>query len=221
MTTHADPPPLAEPATNRATSGREWLAPLTGILFVALLLAFWVVSPVPPVASEVPIEEVVQFYADNDDEVIIGSILQSLAGATFLLFAAVLFTRMRAAGAHASAIGLIAGATVFTAAAAVDALINAAGAQAAGKADPVAVQALAALYEFDYLLVGTAGIVFLVSWGAAIIRHGVFPRWMGWILVIGALPALSPLYIVTLGVVAVAVLAASVKLTVDARRAIG
>ena len=200
---------------------RGGLAPLTGVLFVVLLLTFFAIAPFPPVSTEVSVDEVVNFYVENGDRVFIGVLFQSLSAATFLFFAAVLHKEMRARGAAASAVGLMAGAAVFTVGATLDSTINAAAANSAGMVDAVAVQALTALYEFAYMPAATGMFVFLVGWGAAIVRHGLFPAWTGWVLVAAALLAIStPFFVlgfyVALIVVGLAVLVASVKLTREA-----
>lgn len=196
-----------------------WMAPLTGVLSFALLLVWLAIAEYPPVVTDVPIGEVVDFYVDNEDAVFIGSVLQTLFAGLFLLFAAQLSKAMRKAGADSSAIGLIAGAAVFTAGTTLDATINAAAASSAGDVDPVAVQALAALYELDYMVAAVGMFVFLVSWGAGIVRHGVFPKWTGWILAIGGLVAVTPAWFVALVFGALAVLVASVMLTMREREA--
>ncbi len=61
--------------------------------------------------------------------------------------------------------------------------------------------------------------VFLVSWGAGIISHGVFPRWMGWILVVAGLFVVSPAWFVAPIVGGLAVLVAGVTLTMEGRKA--
>ena len=198
--------------------GIAWMAPLTGALCFALLLFRFTVVPLPPFATAVSVDEMVKFYVDHGSMVYIGAHVQALACAMFLFFAAVLYKTMRAAGADASAIGLLAGAAVFTVGGALDETINAAAAAAAKAGNPVAVQALSILYELDYLPPATGMFVFLMSWGVGIIQHGVFPRWAGWILVLSALPAISSLFIVSMILGALAVLAAGVVLTFQARK---
>lgn len=201
-------------------SGRDWLAPLTGALFFVLAVIRFAVVPYPPVATEASIDEMVTFFEDVGDRVFIGSLVQSWAAVMFLLFAAVLFKAMRAGGADASAIGMMAGATVFTAGTTLDATIYAA-AERAVDVDPVAMQTLLAFYDLDWLPATTGMSVFLVSWGAGIIRHGMFPAWVGWVIAIAGLQSLTPYYVtgtVALAVAMLAVLVASIKLSGEARK---
>ena len=204
-------------------SGRDWLAPLTGVLFFVLAVVRFAMVPYPPVATEATIDEMVTFFEDVGDRVFMASLVQSWAAVMFLLFAAVLFKAMRTRGADASAIGMIAGAAVFTAGTTLDATIYAA-AERAIDVDPVAMQTLLAFYDLDWLP-ATAGMsVFLISWGAGIIRHGGLPAWIGWIIAIAGLQSLSPYYdtgTVALGVAMLAILVASIKLTNESRTPVG
>ena len=174
-------------------------------------------SPQDP--SDKSIDEVVDFYVENKDDVFLGSVLQGLACAFFLFFSATLYKALRASGADASAIGVIAGATVFTVGGTLDATINLAAAEVAEDVDPVAVQSLAALWTGDYLPFAVGGLVFLMSWGIAIVRHGAFPAWMGWVAIVAALAAVSPGFFVALIVMALMVIAASVMLALRGKAA--
>ena len=200
-------------------SGKSWLAPLTGIVFIVLLIVGLALGGEPPDPSDKPIDEVVDFYVDNKDDVFLGSVLQGLACAFFLFFAATLYKALRASGADASAIGVIAGATVFTVGGTLDATINLAAAEAAEDVDPVAVQSLAALWTGDFLPFAVGGLVFLMSWGIAIVRHGAFPAWMGWVAIVAALAAVSPGFFVALIVMALMIVAASVMLAMRGKAA--
>ncbi len=200
-------------------SGKSWLAPLTGIVFILLLIAGFAIAGEPPDPSEKSIDEVVDFYVDNKDEVFLGSVLQALALAFFLFFTATLYTALRASGADASAIGVIAGAAVFTVGGALDATINLAAAEVAEDVDPVAVQSLAALWTNDFLPFAVGALVFLMSWGVAIVRHGAFPAWMGWVAIVAALTVVSPGFFIGLIVMALMVAAASVMLTMKGKAA--
>lgn len=188
------------------------MAPLTGIVFVVLLIAGFALSGEPPDPSDKPIDEVVDFYVDNKDDVFLGSVLQGLACAFFLFFAASLYKALRASGAEASAIGMVAGAAVFAVGGSLDATINLAVAEAAEDIDPVAVQSLATLWTGDFLPFAVGMLVFLMSWGVAVVRHGSLPRWMGWVAIVASLTAVSPAFPVA-GIVGVLLIAvASVML---------
>ena len=199
---------------------RSWIAPLTGVVFFVLAVARFMIVPYPPIATEASLDELVTFFEDVGDRVFIASLVQSWAAAMFLFFAAILFKSMRARGAHASAIGMLAGAAVFTAGTTLDATIYAA-AERSMDVSPAAMQTLMAFYDLDWLPATTGLLVFLVCWGAGIIRHGGLPTWVGWILVIAGLQSLTPYYVtgtVALFVAMLAVLVASIKMTGEAHK---
>jgi hypothetical protein len=56
------------------------------------------------------------------------------------------------------------------------------------------VQALAALWNSDFLPLAMGMFVFLIGFGSAIVRHGELPKWMGWIAIVAAFTAISPLF---------------------------
>jgi len=110
---------------------------------------------------------------------------------------------------------------VFTAGTTLVATIYAA-AERAMDVSPVAMQTLLAFYDLDWFPATTGTFVFLVSWGAGIIRHGMLPAWMGWVMAIAGLQSLSPYYVtgtVALAVAMLAVLVASIQLTRGALKA--
>lgn len=198
-------------------SGRSWLAPLTGILFIIVLFVAFTVSGEPPDPSEKPIDEVVDYYVDNKDDILIGSVLQGLAGALLLLFASVLYKALRRSGAESSAIAMFGGAVALAIGLALDGTINFAGAEAAEDVDPVAVQTIAALWSNDFLPVALGMFVFLIGFGAAVVNHGLFPKWMGWVAIVAGLTAISPAFPVAAIVAALLVIASSVMLTMRGR----
>jgi hypothetical protein len=179
---------------------RNWLHPLTGLIFIALVIAsFIVMGEEPPDPTEEPLQDVVDFYVDNEDSIWIGSVLGGLAAAMLIFYAAYLNKRLRAAGADASALALFGGAVALAVGLALDQTINIAlvelttGDEAEA---PGAVQALAVFWQNDFLPLAVGMFVFLWGFGLAVLRHGGLPKWMGWILVIGGITAISPAFFV-------------------------
>jgi hypothetical protein len=193
--------------------GRSWLQPLTGVLFIAVVIASFALGGEPPDATEDSIQEVTDFYVDNENSVFIGGALQALAGALFVFFGGYLYKRLRASGADASAIVTFAGAVAFAIAIALDGTISIALAELANgdeAAEPAAIQALNTLWNNDFLPLGLGVFVFLWGFGVAIVRHGALPAWMGWVAIVAALTAISPAFFVALIVAALAVLVSSI-----------
>jgi hypothetical protein len=176
--------------------GKTWLAPLTGILFIIVLVVGFVVSGEPPDPTDEPAQEIVDFYVDNKSSVMVGSILQAIAGALFIFFGGYLFRTLRAAGAEASAIVTLAGTVAFALGMALDGTINFTLAETADDIGPDAVQALSALWNNDFLPFSMGLLVFLMGFGASIVRHGVLPKWIGWVAIVASLTAISPAFFV-------------------------
>lgn len=201
-------------------NGKTWLVPLTGILFVLILFAAFVVGGDPPDGTDKPVQEVIDFYVDNEDSVFTGSVLQALAAAVFLIFGGYLYKRLRASGAEGSAAVAFAGMIAFAVGVCIDGTINIASSELVnGDEAPAegAIQALNALWQNDFLPFAMGIFVFLMGFGTAIIRHGVLPTWMGWVAVVAALTAISPAFPVA-GIVAVLlIIASSVIFALDER----
>src|SRR5919106_1352365 len=95
-------------------NARIW-APLTGIVFVVLLIVGAVIVGETPDATEDSAQEVLDFYAEDDDTIAIGSLLWGFGSVFLLFFAGWLRSVLRAAegeGGVLSAVSL-AGAIVL------------------------------------------------------------------------------------------------------------
>ena len=65
------------------------LLPLTGVLFVILIVASFLVGGETPDA-DAPVREVVKYWTDHDSQNMIGSVIEALAAVSLLFFAATL-----------------------------------------------------------------------------------------------------------------------------------
>jgi hypothetical protein len=175
---------------------RSWLQPLTGVLFVVLVIIGFGLGGEPPDPTEDSAQEIIDFYVDNKDEVFAGSVLQAIAGALLIFFGAYAFKRLRASGADASAAVAFAGTIAFAVGIAIDGTINVALAETADDLDPGGVQTLSALWNNDFLPFAMGLSVFLWGMGVAIVRHGALPKWLGWAAIVAALTAISPAFFV-------------------------
>jgi hypothetical protein len=193
---------------------RSWLHPLTGVIFILVVIVGFAVSgEEPPDATEDSIQSVVDFYVDNEDQQMIGGILEGLAGALLIFFGGYLFKRLRASGAEASAVVTLAGTVALALGLAIDGTITLALSELANgdtPAEPGAVQALSSLWNNDYLPLALGMFVFLWGFGVAIVRHGALPRWMGWVAVAAGITAISPAFPVAAIVAALLILVSSV-----------
>ncbi len=96
---------------------------------------------------------------------------------------------------------------------AIDATITIALTQLANgdtEADPGAVQALSALFANDYVPLAMGMLLFLWGFGAAIVRHGVLPKWMGWVAIVVGVTTITPAFFVAAPIALLLVLVSSI-----------
>lgn len=175
-------------------NNKNWLGALTGLGFVVLAIAGFMVSGEPPDPSEDPVQEVVDFYADNDSSIWIGVMLQGIAASLLVFFGGYVRKVLRAAegeGHMLSAVAL-AGATIAAIAIAIDATINVALVETVEDIEPTAVQALSALWSNDFVPIAMGTQVFMLATGISVVRHGALPKWLGWVAIVLGVAAVSP-----------------------------
>ena len=171
----------------------EWLAPLTGVGFVVVLIIGFLVGGEPPDVKN-PAQEIVDHYVDNKDSVQIGVGLELIAAALLLFFVGYLRKVLRAApgeGGMLPAVAL-AGATVM-AGAALDGTISFVLAESAGDVEPAAVQALQAIWDNDWPPIALGAAVLLLASGLSIALYGALPRWLGWVAILLGVIGLTPI----------------------------
>jgi hypothetical protein len=193
------------------------IGPLSGVAFVAIAIVSFAIGGEPKSADE-PVQEVVDWYKDNKDSVQIGALLTGVAMLFLVWWGGNLRRVLRAAegeGGVLSAVVLIATAIIgigFT----IDATIAFAIAERVDDIDPTAVQAMQALWDSDFLPIALGVTLFLFSTGISIVRHGAFPKWMGWVLIVGGLFSFTPLFFVGGIIAALFTVVASVMLSLRA-----
>lgn len=198
----------------------EWLAPLTGVAFVVVLIIGFLVAGEPPDVKDPP-QKIIDHYIDNKDSVQIGVLLEMIAAALLLFFAGYLRKVLRAApgeGGMLPAVAL-AGATVMAAGAAFDGMISFVLAESADDIGPAAVQALQALWDNDWPPIALGAAVLLLASGLSIALYGSLPRWLGWVAILLGVVGLTPLGFVAFMGGGLWVLIVSILLTLRARAA--
>src|SRR5688500_11322305 len=174
---------------------RSWIAPLTGVAFLVLAIASVALGGgEPPDPTEEPVEEIVEFYVDNEGAIWVSALLQTLAAAALVFFAGYLRKVLRAAEGpgHMLSAVVLAGATILATGLAIDATLNVTLVETVEDIEPAAVQAVAALWHNDFLPLALGGFLFLLSAGISIVRHGLLPKWLGWIAIVIAVAAVTP-----------------------------
>ncbi len=193
---------------------KDWLVPLTGIAFLVLVMLGFLVGGEPPDADE-SAQEIVEFYVDDKDSIMLGAFLLAFGTVFFIFFANYLRTLFRETATSAT---ILVGAAIFTVGAAIDATILVALAEAADDIEPASVQTLQALWDNDFVPLAVGITVFLVSVGLSILRTDVLPSWLGWVTLVLALLSVTPAGFVAFPGTGLLILVLSVWLAVRARR---
>ena len=80
------------------------------------------------------------------------------------------------------------------------------------------VQALGALYNYDFVVFAMGLQIFLLATGLSAVRHGSLPKWIGWIAIVLAVIALTPIGFFAFLGSGILVLIMSVVLTLKPRK---
>ncbi len=173
---------------------KNWIAPATGIVFVALFVAITLLIGQGQDATDKTAQEIVNHYQDNSTKETVASLLIGLAAIFMLFFAGWLRRVLRDAegdGGILSAV-VFGGAVVFSAGAAVGGSIHLALADLADNLDPIAIQAINGI-DFDMFLFFPVGIgTMLFAAGISALRHGALPKWLAWGGIVVALLFVTP-----------------------------
>ena len=200
------------------TRSREWLVPLTGVGFVLLGIVSFIVGGEPKSADE-PVREIVDYYVDNKDSIQVAAFIGVAATLLLVFFGAYLRGVLRAAAPEGEILSLVSflGLVVVAVGFAIDTTILIALSEAADDIDPAAVQSLQALWDNDFVPLLLGVLMFLWATGLAVIRTGALPKWLGWVMVVLGVVALTPIGFVAAIGAAILVLVLSILLSVRAR----
>ena len=200
------------------TRSREWLVPLTGVGFILLGIVSFIVGGEPKSADD-PVREIVNYYVDNKGSIQAAAFIGVAATLLLVFFGAYLRGVLRTAAPEGEILSLVAfaGLVVVALSFAIDTTILIALSEAAEDIDPVAVQSLQALWDNDFVPLVLGVLMFLFATGLAVIRTGVLPRWLGWVMVVLGVIGLTPIGFVAAIGAAILVLALSILLSLRAR----
>ena len=203
----------------------KW-APLSGIAFLALVIAGGLYGGKPPGEKGLKsAEELAAAYAAQGDKLMVAVFLMGLGLVFLVYFGSVLKTALDGGTAATSCLSRVAfaGVLVFVVGAATDFSLMVAMVEAAkDKVDPVAIQALSVYWENDWVPFAV-GILLLTSASAiSILKYGGAPKWLGWlaalIAVVGLIPPIGEFAFPAAGIW---ILLASIMLTLQARKVEG
>jgi hypothetical protein len=169
-------------------------APLTGVLFVVLIVVALLLGGEAPDADD-PIREVVDYWVDNEGAATAGSVLEVLAAVALIFFAASVRGALRRRE-DASAIlstAAMGGGVVAAAGIGVDAAIRFAAADLAGDVDPRVIQTLNAMWAdfFFPMVIGLGTLILATSLGA--LRTRLVPVWFAWIGIVICIVFATPI----------------------------
>ena len=201
-------------------SNKEWLAPLAGVGFLVVLIVSFIVAGEPPSADD-GAGKVAEWYVDNKDSAEVGAILGVLGGLLLIFFGAHLRKVLQEAAGGRDRLALVAfiGFVIVAVGGAIDGMIMFAAAEAADDSvNPTAILALQALWDNDWLpfLLGSA--CFLWGTGLSIVRTGVLPKWLGWVMILLGVLAFTPVGFVSFLGSGLLVVILSILLTLRARK---
>jgi hypothetical protein len=194
--------------------------PLTGVGFIVLGIVSFIVGGEPKSADD-PLREIVSYYVDNKDSVQAGAFIGVAAIVLLVFFGAYLRRFLRAGAGEGEMLSIVSfvGIAIVAVGFAIDATILIALSEAADDIDPVAVQSLQALWDNDFVPLALGVLLFLWGTGLSVIRSGVLPKWLGWVMVVLGVVGVTPLGFVSAIGAAILVLVLSILLSVRARGA--
>ncbi len=168
------------------------LAPVTGLVFVGLLLAAIFVGGSTP-DSDWSGARVATFYENHQTSQNASAYFLGFGALFVLFFAAVLssYLRARSNAVGPSALGF-GGAIVIAVGLAVISASTAALVDVPSKISPAALEALNVISNDFFTPVEVGVVAFLAGYGIAIAWTRALPRWLGWLALVAAIASAIP-----------------------------
>jgi len=170
------------------------LAPLTGVVFVALVVIAFIISGETPDTNDSP-QKILSFYNDNDSEQMFSSALLAWGTVFYLFFLGVLRSTLRAAEAGFARLSAVAfgGGVVLAFGMLAFAGFTFTLADAADHLTPQAAQAVSALNS-DFFFPIAAGLgTLMIATGLASLRSRALPAWLAWAALVIGVAAVTPI----------------------------
>jgi hypothetical protein len=170
------------------------LAPLTGVLFVVLAVAAFIISGETPGTDDSP-QKILSFYIDNDTSQQWAGAVLAWSAVPFLFFLGVLRSTLRAAEgpvARLSAVAFGGGIVLAFGALSFAGFTFTLGDVADDGLTPQAAQALNALNSDFFFPVAIGTATLMIATGIASLASRVLPAWLGWAALVIGIVALTP-----------------------------
>ena len=166
----------------------ERLAPLTGLVFVAIVVVVFATGGSTPGDHDTA-QQVQSFYGQHHDKHMTLAFIMAISIPFLLFFISILRYELRRAGGSGQlANAAFAGGVLAAAGFGILAFVHLALADAGGSVKTIGTtQALNVLDNNDFLPMAAGMGVLVLAAGLSTIRHGGLPKWLGWAgVVIGA-----------------------------------
>lgn len=175
----------------------ERLAPLTGIAAVGFFVAEAVVSGETPTTDD-SVKQIVTFWQDHVTQSELAAGFMGLSAVAFVWFGASLRSAWSGVGEGAARLGSIAhaGTVLIAAGLFTYASLGLALVHSVGDVPGSVTQTLTVLTGEDLYQVFAVGTALLVlSTAIAIMRHGLLPRWLGWVSLVLGVAAFAVVFV--------------------------
>ncbi len=171
----------------------ERLAPLTGLVFVAIVVAVFATGGSTPGDHDTA-QQVQAFYGQHHDKQMTLAFIMAISIPFLLFFVSILRYELRRAGGTGQlANAAFAGGVLAAAGFGILAFVHLALADAGDSVKTIGTtQALNVLDNNDFLPMAAGMGVLVLAAGLSAIRHGGLPKWLGWVGVVIGVAAFTP-----------------------------
>jgi hypothetical protein len=193
------------------------IGPLTGILFVVLVILAFVIGGETPDTND-STQKIVDFYVDNDSSQQIAAAFLALAGVAFTFFLGSLRQALRAVAEDEGGLSTVTafGGLMIVVGASIFAGLTFALGDAADDMPVAATVALNTLNSDMFFTLAVGSAVFDLALGLAVLRHGGLPRPLGWLALVLGIAGLTPAGFFAFLATGIVIVWASVVLTQQA-----
>ena len=176
------------------TRGLERFAPLTGAVFVVLIVVAIVVGGETPDNKD-STESIVRFWDDDETAQIWSAIIGAWSLVFFMWFAATVRSVLRTAEAGPARLASLslAGAAIATTGLLSILSMNFAAAESAGDVPGEVTHALTVLSNGFFLPLAAGFALFYLAVGVVVVRTGVLPAWLGWLTIVLGILCVTPI----------------------------
>jgi Domain of unknown function (DUF4386) len=171
----------------------ERLAPLTGLVFVAIVVAVFAIGGSTP-GDHDSAQKVQDFYGQHHDKHMTLAFIMAISIPFLLFFVSILRYELRRAGGTGQlANAAFAGGVLAAAGFGILAFVHLALADAGDSVKTIGTtQALNVLDNNDFLPMAAGMGVLVLAAGLSTVRHGGLPKWLGWVGVVIGVATFTP-----------------------------